>query len=69
MFKLLFGLVGAIIGLAVAWATRPSVWGHRPDMSDILSISEFQGDFIIYSIVGLVAGLLIGVVVDMFRPK
>ncbi len=69
MFKILFALAGGSVGLTIAWAVRPSRWGYRPDLSDILSNEELQGDFILYGLVGLAVGLLIGAVIDVFRRK
>ena len=71
MFKQIFALIGGALGLAAAYAQRPSLFGRRPTLTDMFTEPEFQGDLIIFAIVGVIVGVGIGAAIDHFKgnPK
>ena len=69
MMKAILTLVGGLVGLVIAYAVRPSVWGIRPDLADILSDPSLQVDFLIYGSAGLAIGFGLGFVIDALLDR
>lgn len=67
MMKSILTIIGGFIGFVVAYALRPSHWGNRPSIGEMLTVPEFLGEVILYSIAGAIVGLTIGLVIDHFR--
>lgn len=64
MFKLVLSIIGFVGGGLVAYALRPSHWGQRPSLTEMIEISEFQSGLFIYAGGGALLGLLLGMAID-----